>query len=45
MTNSFLIGVNLAGAEFAPHVPGVFGTDYTTLRMPKLTTMRPKDST
>ena len=30
MANSFLMGVNLAGAEFAPqHVPGVFGTDYT----------------
>lgn len=30
MANSFLLGVNLAGAEFAPqHVPGVFGTDYT----------------
>ena len=25
MANSFLMGVNLAGAEFAPqHVPGVF---------------------
>ena len=30
MASSFLMGVNLAGAEFAPqHVPGVFGTDYT----------------
>ena len=29
MANSFLMGVNFAGAEFGPHVPGVFGTDYT----------------
>ena len=29
MANSFLIGVNLAGAEFGSNVPGVFGTDYT----------------
>jgi endoglucanase len=25
----FLLGVNLAGAEFGKNVPGVFGTDYT----------------
>ena len=29
MANSFLLGVNLAGAEFGSNVPGVFGTDYT----------------
>jgi endoglucanase len=29
MTNPFLLGVNLAGAEFGTNVPGVFGTDYT----------------
>ena len=28
MTSSFLLGVNLAGAEFGTNVPGVFGTDY-----------------
>ena len=26
---TFLLGVNLAGAEFGKNVPGVFGTDYT----------------
>ena len=26
---TFLLGVNLAGAEFGNNVPGVFGTDYT----------------
>ena len=29
MASSFLLGVNLAGAEFGSNVPGVFGTDYT----------------
>ena len=30
MANSFLLGVNLAGAEFDPkNVPGIFGTNYT----------------
>jgi endoglucanase len=30
MANSLLMGVKLAGAEFAPQdVPGVIGTDYT----------------
>src|SRR4051794_39172885 len=29
MANSFLVGVNLAGAEFGTKVPGVYGTDYT----------------
>jgi endoglucanase len=30
MASSFLLGVNLAGAEFGEsHVPGTFGTDYT----------------
>jgi endoglucanase len=29
MASSFLLGVNLAGAEFGSKVPGVFGTDYT----------------
>ena len=30
MASSFLLGVNLAGAEFgSQNVPGVFGTDYT----------------
>jgi endoglucanase len=29
MASSFLLGVNLAGAEFGSNVPGTFGTDYT----------------
>jgi endoglucanase len=29
MPSSFLLGVNLAGAEFGSNVPGAFGTDYT----------------
>ena len=29
MPGSFLLGVNLAGAEFGSNVPGTFGTDYT----------------
>jgi endoglucanase len=29
MPSSFLLGVNLAGAEFGSNVPGTFGTDYT----------------
>jgi endoglucanase len=29
MASSFLLGVNLAGAEFGSNVPGVFGIDYT----------------
>jgi endoglucanase len=29
MASPFLLGVNLAGAEFGSNVPGVFGTDYT----------------
>ena len=29
MASSFLLGVNLSGAEFGSNVPGVFGTDYT----------------
>jgi aryl-phospho-beta-D-glucosidase BglC (GH1 family) len=29
MAGSFLLGVNLAGAEFGSNVPGTFGTDYT----------------
>jgi endoglucanase len=29
MASSFLLGVNLSGAEFGSKVPGVFGTDYT----------------
>jgi endoglucanase len=29
MPDPFLLGVNLAGAEFGSNVPGTFGTDYT----------------
>ena len=43
MANSFLMGVNLAGAEFAPqHVPGVSERTISTPRIPRLITMRQK---
>ena len=46
MTSSFLLGVNLAGAEFGTNVPGVFGTDYIYPTHAEIDyTMRPKAST
>ena len=42
MTSSFLLGVYLAGAEFGTNVPGFLEPTISTLRMPKLTTMRSK---